>query len=599
VIGKRLELTALRADGAEFPIELTVTQFEMDGRPAFTAFIRDITERKRAATERERAEDALRASEHRFRTLARQAPVGIIALDMKARCTFVNERWCEMAGMEPDQACDQGWQDAIHPSDREALLAAFFEAVRDGKEVAAQFRMRTHEGAETWVQGAASPLRNCAGDVTGYLGTVTDISARIDSERTARFLADATSELNASLDYEQALGAVAKLAVPALADCCAIHIVDDGLVRLVALSHVDPKMAVLIDELEGASRTVSSDDPRTVRAMRSEVVTDVTEDVLPAVVLTPAHGAVWRAMLVRSYVVAPLIVRGTVLGSIHLMMGEAGRRFTEADRVLAEDLARRAAFAVENARLYRETQEAVVAREEFLSIASHELRTPLTTLQLAVQHLSTLASTSPDGSWAFALQKVGRATKRLTAMAEDLLEVTGGDRSPSSRGDFDDVDLAALTRDVVSEMQDDIARSGSKVYVRSSGGAVGHWDRRRIEQVVVNLLSNAFKFGSKRSIVIAIDSDDVRVRLRIRDHGIGIAPHDLEHVFERFGRAVSDRHYGGFGLGLWLVRQIVEAHGGSISVKSRVGRGSTFTVELPRSVREATTYDARSSAAVH
>jgi signal transduction histidine kinase len=147
-----------------------------------------------------------------------------------------------------------------------------------------------------------------------------------------------------------------------------------------------------------------------------------------------------------------------------------------------------------------------------------------------------------------------------------------------------DVDLTRVVRDVISGMQEEIERSGSKVSVRTSGDTVGRWDPQRLRHVVTNLLSNALKFGSRKPIVVVIDSlDEDHVRLRIRDHGIGVAPHEQSRIFERFQRAVSDQHYGGFGLGLWIVRQVIEAHGGTVGVKSEPTVATTFTVELPRS----------------
>jgi PAS domain S-box-containing protein len=490
-----------------------------------------------------------------------------------------------MAGMNPEQALDHGWHDAIHPRDRQFVLASFYEAVTVESDFGAQFRLRTRQGAETWVQGAALPLRSRPGELTGYLGTVTDISERMQVERAASFLADATSALNASLDYDAALDAVAKLAVPTLADCCTVHVVEDGAIRLVAVAHEDAKKAVLVHEVAHSSELVTTapGSLQRIRAMRPELIPEVAEDLLAKVVLSPAHAAVWRTTIVRSYLAVPLVSRGRVLGAIHLMMGDSGRSFGRADLSCVEDLARRAAFAVENALLYREARDAVRAREEFLSIASHELRTPLTTLELAVQRLGASLGKAAEPAWTQLLKKIERATKRLSSLAEDLLEVTRGRGVRLRFVDLQEVDLSRITRDVIRGMQDDIARSGSKVRVRASGSAIGHWDRRRLEQVVRNLLSNAVKFGSKKPVVIAIDSDETRVRLRIRDRGIGIPFHEQSHIFERFGRAVSDRHYGGFGLGLWIVRQAVEAHGGTIAVKSEPGKGATFTVELPAS----------------
>jgi PAS domain S-box-containing protein len=587
ILGRRVELSAQRADGTVFPVELALTRMDVPGGPMFTAFIRDTTDRKQAAEERDRAADALRASEYRFRTLTRQAPVGIMTMDKDGRCNFVNERWSTMTGMSDEHSFEHGWHEAVHPDDRQSVLAAFYDAVTSGAEFSAQYRLRTRGGAVLWVQEAALPLRTSSGELCGYLRTLTDVTERMQSERIARFLADATSALSSSLDYEVTLDAVAKLAVPALADCCTVHVAEGGALRLVAVSHVDPNAAAMAHELAhwyGNESDGAGAVPRSLLAMRPELISEVTEDLLPRVALSPAHAAILRAMIVRSYVAAPLVARGRTLGAIHLMMGKSERTFGPADLPFVEDLGRRAASAVENARLYREAQEAARAREEFLAIASHELKTPLTALQLAVQQLlgAPLTDTGIRPSVP-SLQRIERSTKRLISLADDLLDVTSG-RAARVHLDLEEADLSQVVGEVVAGMQDVISRSGSEVCVAASGCTVGRWDRRRLDQVVTNLLSNALKFGAKRPIAVTVDGTaEGSVRLRVCDHGIGIPFDDQSRIFERFQRAVAHRQYGGFGLGLWLVRQLVEAHGGTVGVTSEPGSGSTFTVDLPRS----------------
>jgi PAS domain S-box-containing protein len=239
------------------------------------------------------------------------------------------------------------------------------------------------------------------------------------------------------------------------------------------------------------------------------------------------------------------------------------------------------AAATDNARLYREAQEAIAVREDFLSIASHELKTPLTTLQLQVQRLlrrgEAETSLSPNG-----LSALERQVNRLTGLINDLLDIsriTGG-RMELER---EEVDLAAVVRDVVARQEEDRTRARCPITVAIDRGSLGLWDRLRIEQVVSNLLSNAIKYGAGQPIEVSVDGDAEFARLTVRDHGIGIAPEHQVRIFQRFERAVSKSNYGGFGLGLWIVRQIVEAHGGMIHVASEPQRGSTFCVELPRS----------------
>jgi signal transduction histidine kinase len=241
--------------------------------------------------------------------------------------------------------------------------------------------------------------------------------------------------------------------------------------------------------------------------------------------------------------------------------------------------------AIENSRLYREAQEAVRARDEFLSIASHELKTPLTTLQLQIQGLARKLKSSGDQP---ALQGLvarvatsERQVERLTALINNLLDIS---RITAGRLDLDlePVDLAAVAREAAARFREDLARAGCVLELRADGECVGQWDRLRLEQVVTNLLSNAAKYGAGRPIEIEVDGGDATARFSIRDHGIGIPAEHQARIFERFERAVSDRHYGGLGLGLWIVRQIVDAFGGTIQVESQAGAGSTFTVLLPR-----------------
>lgn len=236
--------------------------------------------------------------------------------------------------------------------------------------------------------------------------------------------------------------------------------------------------------------------------------------------------------------------------------------------------------------LYRKALGAVQARDEFLSIASHELRTPLTSLQLLVGTLLRAADRNPAWRENGGAQIVDRLTvadrqiSRLARLIDQLLDV-----SRISAGQFqvemEEIDLAAIVQDVVIRFADDAARAGCEVRVRIDGPTVGHWDRVRIEQVLVNLFTNALKFGEGRPIDIELAGDGEQTRLRVRDYGIGIPPEAQERIFQRFERAASSREYGGLGLGLYITQRIIEAHGGRISLESTPGEGAAFTVVLP------------------
>jgi signal transduction histidine kinase len=231
-------------------------------------------------------------------------------------------------------------------------------------------------------------------------------------------------------------------------------------------------------------------------------------------------------------------------------------------------------------------RRAVSARDEFLSIASHELKTPLTSLQLQVQSLLEAARIDrplSDARVTSKLASIARSTARLAELVERLLDIT---RLTSGRLPLqpEEVDLSALTREVVGRLDDLFADARSTVSVDAAASVVGRWDRERLATVLANLLANAAKYGAGKEISVAVEHATDVACVRVKDRGIGISPADHERIFQRFERAVPERHYGGFGLGLWLSRQIVEAHGGKIAVESVPGEGSTFSVTLPLGV---------------
>ena len=233
-----------------------------------------------------------------------------------------------------------------------------------------------------------------------------------------------------------------------------------------------------------------------------------------------------------------------------------------------------------------QAREALRERDEFISVAAHELRTPLTALQLKVQGLERVIRTgaSADGGakamTTSRLEGALRQIERLARLVERLLDVSriAGGRLELSAEEFD---VTTVLRQVTDDFRESAAAAGSEIHLEAPAGLMVTWDRLRIEQVLVNLLSNAVKYGRGRPIRVRLDAARDRVRLSIADEGIGIAPEDAEKIFSRFGRAAPVRNYGGLGLGLYIAKHIVEAHGGTIEVSSHVGRGSTFVIDLP------------------
>ena len=255
---------------------------------------------------------------------------------------------------------------------------------------------------------------------------------------------------------------------------------------------------------------------------------------------------------------------------------ETGRVFGVS--FVARDIRDRRRAEQEREQLLAELERAIDVRDDFLSVASHELRTPVTALALKLERLEHDATPEERQQ---ALAGTARLIRKLGRMIDDLLDVTRV-RAGRLKLELDDVDLTATVQGVAARLGEQAARAGSALELSLCGAVIGRWDHARLEQVTENLIANAIKYGEGQPIQVVVEATEHTARLIVSDHGIGIAVHDQARIFERFGRAASSRWYGGLGLGLWITHQIVQASGGRIWVQSGLGRGSTFTVELPR-----------------
>jgi signal transduction histidine kinase len=378
----------------------------------------------------------------------------------------------------------------------------------------------------------------------------TLVSDRLRMERAQRVLAEAGAALAESMEPRDTLPRVARLVVPALASGCVIWLKDEE-------GRYVPAVRV------GVS-------PETEARLREELRR------LPV----PSRRGLGPE---GARVLVGLRHRGNLLGGMALVM--AGRTHRPRPRMasFAEDLAHHCALALENARLLKEAQEAILVRDEFITVAAHELRTPLTALQLQLQGVTRLLRKLPASETVLPrFQSLARQLSRLGRLVESMLDV---ERIHTGRLNLErePVDLGELVREVVERFSLDLERARCGVSFKAEEHVTGLWDRTQLEQALTNLLGNAMKFGAGRPIELEVEVRGDRARLIVRDQGIGMSSEALERVFGRFERAVSAREYGGLGLGLFLTRQIVEAHGGSIQASSQPGEGATFILELPAS----------------
>jgi signal transduction histidine kinase len=397
-----------------------------------------------------------------------------------------------------------------------------------------------------------------------------------------RFLAGVSALLATSLDLEETVRTAVRLPVPHFADAALLWLAPGrASIARAWFSHVDAALeragsealASAAGALDGA-RSVA----RALETRRPVVVQPVTHDGWPAAVraATPGGGEV----------TLPLLSARGPLGTLSLFVEDPVRLRPAEDLGVAEELARRLTIAIENAGLYLQAEEAIRVRDEFLAVASHELKTPLTPLRIRIQTLERLVARGelervPQDKLLQLFRGAEGQVLRLVALVDDLLDVT---RITTKRLRLrpEPMDLAASAREVVERHGAEAVESGCTVHVHARGPVLGTWDRLRVEQVITNLLTNALKYAPGSSVDVWVDGNQGRASLVLHDEGPGIAPADQERIFRPFERAVRFLEVSGFGLGLFIVQQIAEAHGGSVKLESAPSRGTTFTVELPR-----------------
>ncbi|MBI1918938.1 MAG: response regulator [Planctomycetes bacterium] len=445
-------------------------------------------------------------------------------------------------------------------------------------------------GRRQLIDDSAAPVRDEQGNVLGAVLVFRDVSVRRRDEHVAEFLAGASLALASLVDYQRTLEKVARLAVPFFADWCAVDMVEpDGSLRRLAVAHANPERLWLAHELQ-QRYPPAEDSPHGVRAVlrtgQPEMVPDITDAMLVAGARDEQHLCLLRALGLRSYLCVPLAIRGKVLGVLTFVTAESGRRFTEADRSLAEDLAYRAAVAVENSRLYGELRASDRRKDEFLAMLAHELRNPLAPIQNALHILER--GEEDREAFDFARAVIGRQVQHLVRLVDDLLDIS---RIMRGRVELrrEQIELSAVVARAVETARPAIDAQRHQLTVALPGEPVRlDADPVRLAQVLANLLLNSAKYtpegGSIRLSGSLTGAAPGEVVLRVRDTGIGIPPEMLPHIFDLFTQVDSSpgRSQGGLGIGLTLVRRLVELHGGRVEAFSKgPGQGSEFTIRLP------------------
>ncbi len=545
-------------------------------------------------TKLKQQEEELRVGAERYFTTLKSIGDAVIATDAVGKITFMNPVAETLTRWSLDEARGQALSDVfriVNEYTRSPVESPVDKVIREGKVVGLGNHtiLTAKDGTELAIDDSGAPIFNPKRELVGVVLVFRNVTEKRREEDRRRFIMEASTVLASSLDYSTTLATVAKLSVPSIADWCAVDVVESGgAIERLAVAHVDPAKIRWAKEIEARYPP----DPRSphgvhevIRTGASQIMREIPDALLTDAAVDEEHLRLIRELGLMSSMLVPLRCRGRTLGAITFVSAESQRKFGPMDLALAEELANVAALAVENARLYREAQNANRTKDEFLATVSHELRTPLN----AMLGWATLLRTSKmsEDKRDHALETIERNARAQAQLIDDLLDVSRI-ISGNLRLELRTLDLATIIESALDAVRLAADSKGVRLqFLLDEDARQATGDADRLQQVVWNLLSNAVKFTDRGGLVTArLSRADSQAEISVTDTGRGIDPDFLPHIFERFKQAngTTTRSHGGLGLGLAIVKHLVELHGGTVSaVSAGAKQGSFFRVLLPLS----------------
>ena len=605
-------------NGEVMPVQITSHRVPFSGQDAVLVVAQDITERIKA-------EASLRDSEARFRKVFEEVTIGMALTDANFRFLNVNQVLCEILGYEAEELKQLTFLQITHPDDID-IDVELTEQLFRGEIPSYRMEKRciTKDDRVLWISLRKSVIQDDTGRHLQAIAAIENITARkhaeeenrqlLKREQAARlkteiaqkrfaFLAEANKVLASSLDYERTLSTVAQLAVPDFADWCVVDIASEGgKSDRLAVYHSDPDKVGLALELyqrysPDPSRQIGS--MKVMRTGQSEMISEIPPALIESMIEDEELLAILRQLKLKSTIIVPIIVRDRILGTITWVMAESGRIYDQVDLETAEELARHAAMAVENARLYleakklnEELEERVDKRtaqlesanqelEAFTYSVSHDLRAPLRSISGFSQALLDDYYAALDETGKHYLERCQAAAQRMGLLIDDLLRLSRITRS-ALKNDF--VDLSSIARNLARALQQ--REPDRKAQFEIEEGVVVNGDENLLEIMLENLLDNAWKFSGKQDHTI------IKFGVRqgsaeepvffVQDNGVGFDMAYADKLFGAFQRLHSFEAFSGTGIGLATVQRIVHRHKGQVWAEAAVDRGATFYFTLGR-----------------
>ncbi|HEY7770624.1 GAF domain-containing protein [Longimicrobium sp.] len=513
---------------------------------------------------------------------------GVYTMDREGTILFANRAAAELLGFAPEEMMGRNAHDLFHHSYPDGTPypraeCSISRAARAGMPVHVSGDVLWRKnGTPLPVAYASSPVHR-DGQMVGAVVRFTDIAEQKRATEGLQLLAESGRLLSASLDENETLQAIGRMAVPQLAEMVVVDLIEGLAMRRAAWSHASEGASPLLERASQFPPALDDGGPQAqvIASGEALLVREVDDEWIVRASRAPEHADIMRELVLRSVIVAPLRSREAMLGTVTFVRCASRPPFEQADVAVADELARRGAMALENARLYDAARRATRARDDMLGVVSHDLRNPIHSVFMSSSFLLDVIPEEGRDMERKQLAIIRRAAERANRLIQDLLDITHIESGRLSL--HREVHKAASIAGEAVELAGIVAADQGISLVRGvmDGEARVNADRDRVLQALGNLIGNALKFTpSGGTVTVGVEAEGNEVRFSVADTGTGIAPEQVDHLFNRYWQAnTADRR--GVGLGLSIVKGIADAHGGRVAVKSELGRGTTFTLALP------------------